>query len=64
MSHKINKLAFGDYFPGAVNPLDGYYSLSFLITSRVFRAIVGSASSLDVLGGILHKTFRSDSLLS
>lgn len=23
MTHKINKLAFGDYFPGAVNPLDG-----------------------------------------
>ncbi|KAM6581199.1 uncharacterized protein LOC115725673 [Cannabis sativa] len=23
ISHKINKLAFGDYFPGAVNPLDG-----------------------------------------
>ncbi|KAI7991025.1 Endoplasmic reticulum-Golgi intermediate compartment protein 3 [Camellia lanceoleosa] len=23
ISHKINKLAFGDYFPGVVNPLDG-----------------------------------------
>ncbi|XP_062077165.1 uncharacterized protein LOC133782035 [Humulus lupulus] len=23
ISHKINKLAFGDYFPGAINPLDG-----------------------------------------
>uniref|UniRef100_A0A7N0R8S3 Endoplasmic reticulum-Golgi intermediate compartment protein 3-like n=1 Tax=Kalanchoe fedtschenkoi TaxID=63787 RepID=A0A7N0R8S3_KALFE len=23
MTHKINKLAFGDHFPGAVNPLDG-----------------------------------------
>ncbi|XP_051139244.1 uncharacterized protein LOC127257024 [Andrographis paniculata] len=23
ISHKINRLAFGDYFPGAVNPLDG-----------------------------------------
>lgn len=23
ISHKINKLAFGHYFPGAVNPLDG-----------------------------------------
>ncbi|CAM8894990.1 unnamed protein product [Rhodiola kirilowii] len=23
MTHKINKLAFGDYFPGVVNPLDG-----------------------------------------
>lgn len=24
ISHKINKLAFGDYFPGVVNPLDRY----------------------------------------
>ncbi|XP_060676484.1 uncharacterized protein LOC107427167 isoform X4 [Ziziphus jujuba] len=23
ISHKINRLAFGDYFPGVVNPLDG-----------------------------------------
>ncbi|VFR00353.1 unnamed protein product [Cuscuta campestris] len=23
ISHKINRLAFGDYFPGALNPLDG-----------------------------------------
>ncbi|KAI3920012.1 hypothetical protein MKW98_001268 [Papaver atlanticum] len=23
ISHKINKLSFGEYFPGAVNPLDG-----------------------------------------
>ncbi|KAJ4765287.1 Endoplasmic reticulum-Golgi intermediate compartment protein 3 [Rhynchospora pubera] len=23
MSHQINRLAFGDYFPGVVNPLDG-----------------------------------------
>ncbi|KAL6269698.1 hypothetical protein ACE6H2_026609 [Prunus campanulata] len=23
ISHKINKLAFGDYFPGVLNPLDG-----------------------------------------
>ncbi|KAL6578317.1 hypothetical protein OROMI_010645 [Orobanche minor] len=23
MSHKINRLAFGEYFPGVVNPLDG-----------------------------------------
>ncbi|KAL0325008.1 UNVERIFIED_CONTAM: Endoplasmic reticulum-Golgi intermediate compartment protein 3, partial [Sesamum radiatum] len=23
ISHRINRLAFGDYFPGAVNPLDG-----------------------------------------
>ncbi|KAG9451546.1 hypothetical protein H6P81_011511 [Aristolochia fimbriata] len=23
VSHKINRLAFGDYFPGVVNPLDG-----------------------------------------
>ena len=23
ISHKINKLAFGDYYPGKVNPLDG-----------------------------------------
>ncbi|RZC76120.1 hypothetical protein C5167_000308 [Papaver somniferum] len=23
ISHKINKLCFGEYFPGAVNPLDG-----------------------------------------
>ncbi|KAK4747866.1 hypothetical protein SAY87_014452 [Trapa incisa] len=23
ISHKINRLSFGDYFPGAVNPLDG-----------------------------------------
>ncbi|ERM94188.1 hypothetical protein AMTRI_Chr04g188610 [Amborella trichopoda] len=25
ISHKINRLAFGDYFPGAVNPLDGVH---------------------------------------
>lgn len=23
ISHKVNRLAFGDYFPGAINPLDG-----------------------------------------
>uniref|UniRef100_A0A2P2K291 Endoplasmic reticulum-Golgi intermediate compartment protein 3-like n=1 Tax=Rhizophora mucronata TaxID=61149 RepID=A0A2P2K291_RHIMU len=23
VSHRINRLAFGDYFPGIVNPLDG-----------------------------------------
>lgn len=23
ISHKINKLTFGDYFPGVLNPLDG-----------------------------------------
>lgn len=23
ISHKINRLAFGDYFPGMLNPLDG-----------------------------------------
>lgn len=23
ISHKINRLAYGDYFPGVVNPLDG-----------------------------------------
>ncbi|RVW13279.1 Endoplasmic reticulum-Golgi intermediate compartment protein 3 [Vitis vinifera] len=23
ISHRINKLAFGDHFPGVVNPLDG-----------------------------------------
>jgi hypothetical protein len=23
ISHKINRVAFGDYFPGVVNPLDG-----------------------------------------
>ncbi|KAI3770209.1 hypothetical protein L6452_01334 [Arctium lappa] len=25
ISHKINKLAFGDYYPGIVNPLDGVH---------------------------------------
>lgn len=30
ISHKINRLAFGDYFPGVVNPLDGYVFSSFL----------------------------------
>ncbi|KAH7524422.1 hypothetical protein FEM48_Zijuj06G0117500 [Ziziphus jujuba var. spinosa] len=25
ISHKINRLAFGDYFPGAMNPLDGVH---------------------------------------
>lgn len=24
ISHKINKLSFGEEFPGVVNPLDGY----------------------------------------
>ncbi|GMN49416.1 hypothetical protein TIFTF001_018586 [Ficus carica] len=23
ISHRVNRLAFGDYFPGAINPLDG-----------------------------------------
>lgn len=30
ISHKINRLAFGEYFPGVVNPLDGYVFLPFL----------------------------------
>ncbi|KAK4390151.1 Endoplasmic reticulum-Golgi intermediate compartment protein 3 [Sesamum angolense] len=29
ISHRINRLAFGDYFPGAVNPLDGYFVCAF-----------------------------------
>lgn len=28
LSHTINRLAFGDYFPGVVNPLDGYCQIS------------------------------------
>ncbi|KAI0495483.1 hypothetical protein KFK09_021784 [Dendrobium nobile] len=26
VSHKINKITFGDFFPGVVNPLDGVYN--------------------------------------
>lgn len=29
LTHKINRLAYGDYFPGVVNPLDGYYVYIF-----------------------------------
>lgn len=31
ISHKINRLAYGDYFPGVVNPLDRYFPPSYSI---------------------------------
>ncbi|KAM3237885.1 endoplasmic reticulum-Golgi intermediate compartment protein 3 isoform X1 [Capsicum annuum] len=36
ISHKINRLTYGEYFPGVVNPLDGYItfaSLYFVLVS-------------------------------
>lgn len=33
LTHKINRLAYGDFFPGVVNPLDGYIlSMNFLLS--------------------------------
>ena len=29
LTHKINRLAYGDFFPGVVNPLDGYFFCKF-----------------------------------
>ncbi|KAJ9545888.1 hypothetical protein OSB04_025595 [Centaurea solstitialis] len=48
VSHRINKLAYGDYFPGVVNPLDGY--VTFLISSLVRNTFyVGLSSSLSIM---------------
>ncbi|OMO94286.1 hypothetical protein COLO4_16433 [Corchorus olitorius] len=49
ISHKINRLAFGDYFPGVVNPLDGdNYTFKKtewprLITDVVIRGIIAQS---------------------
>ncbi|GAB4852228.1 hypothetical protein Ancab_016420, partial [Ancistrocladus abbreviatus] len=45
ITHKINRLAFGDYILGVVNPLDGY-SLPFLLPSSA----VVSTVYIDVSG--------------
>lgn len=29
LTHKVNRLAYGDFFPGVVNPLDGYFFYTF-----------------------------------
>ncbi|KAI7733502.1 hypothetical protein M8C21_028864, partial [Ambrosia artemisiifolia] len=58
ISHKINRLAFGDYFPGVVNPLDGVhwtqkapsgmyeYFLKFSVTEHFKGAEVGRLRTL------------------
>ncbi|CAN7050476.1 unnamed protein product [Brassica rapa subsp. trilocularis] len=50
ISHKVNRLAFGDFFPGVVNPLDGYKLLSLpthytgLLSSYHLKYSLGSLS--------------------
>ncbi|CAA2982300.1 endoplasmic reticulum-Golgi intermediate compartment 3-like [Olea europaea subsp. europaea] len=52
ISHKINRLAFGDYFPGVINPLDGVlwlqqtpnamYQYFLKVVSTVFTDVNGN----------------------
>lgn len=57
ISHKINRLTFGDYFPGVVNPLDGYFfrhccSFTWFQFSMVFffhLAVLPSVSALSTI---------------
>ncbi|CAI9763892.1 unnamed protein product [Fraxinus pennsylvanica] len=52
ISHKINRLAFGDYFPGVINPLDGVlwlqqtpnamYQYFIKVVSTVFTDVNGN----------------------
>ncbi|KAG0448716.1 hypothetical protein HPP92_027686 [Vanilla planifolia] len=53
ISHKINKLAFGDYFPGVINPLDsvqwlqqapyGMYQYFIKVVPSIYNDINGQA---------------------
>ncbi|KAL0361655.1 UNVERIFIED_CONTAM: Endoplasmic reticulum-Golgi intermediate compartment protein 3, partial [Sesamum radiatum] len=54
ISHKINRLAFGDYFPGAVNPLDGYFVCAFF--SYGLSDVVLCSSLASVANGSNIKT--------
>lgn len=53
ISHKINKLAFGDYFPGAMNPLDRYSCFFSLIHYWSVYVILNKLSSVAVIKSFL-----------
>ncbi|GAB4860574.1 hypothetical protein Ancab_035734, partial [Ancistrocladus abbreviatus] len=56
ITHKINRLAFGDYIPGVVNPLDGY-SLPFLLpSSAVVPTVYTNVSGHNIQSNQLSVT--------
>lgn len=50
ISHKINKLSFGDSIPGLVNPLDGYSFQSLVQIFNISPKEQKCGQSLSVFG--------------
>ncbi|MQL91473.1 hypothetical protein Taro_024083 [Colocasia esculenta] len=70
ISHKINRLAFGEYFPGVVNPLDsvqwvqhtqhGMYQYFIKVVPTVYTDITGRTIQSNQFSVTEH--FRSDNI--
>ncbi|KAJ6427584.1 hypothetical protein OIU84_023052 [Salix udensis] len=63
VSHRINRLAFGDYFPGVVNPLDGIQLMHETPNGvqQFFIKVVPTIYT-DIRGRTVHQEIRIDTL--
>ncbi|KAI3680283.1 hypothetical protein L2E82_50508 [Cichorium intybus] len=64
ISHKINKLAFGEYYPGIVNPLDGEGFAQKIKDEEGERCNIYGSSEVNKVAGNFHfiKSFHQSSI--